>query len=154
MYDKEIYHYNNADSECFEDDLFADVNREDFVEELKRRRSKAQQQFVKSSINMEPLVLCHNDLHGRNILVQGTKIVGVIDWEFAGSFPLSELVDGGVEVLEIRDEQLEGECFEWCERIEKLIEDVAIKRMEKDIEPLTGAGDPIFQAARVEMFPE
>lgn len=32
-------------------------------------------------------ILSHNDLDPRNILVQGSKIVAIIDWEFAGYYP-------------------------------------------------------------------
>lgn len=32
-------------------------------------------------------VLTHNDLDPRNILVQGSKVVAILDWEFAGYYP-------------------------------------------------------------------
>ena len=38
-------------------------------------------------------------------MMQGTEIAAIIDWEFAGSDPLTKLVDSGVEVLEMEDEE-------------------------------------------------
>jgi aminoglycoside phosphotransferase len=34
-----------------------------------------------------PLVFTHNDLFPRNIMVDGSRVTGVIDWESAGWFP-------------------------------------------------------------------
>jgi aminoglycoside phosphotransferase len=34
-----------------------------------------------------PIVLAHNDFRLANIIVEGTKITGVIDWEWAGAYP-------------------------------------------------------------------
>lgn len=37
----------------------------------------------------EGFELCHNDLHRENVIVKGHKIVGIIDWELAGFYPIS-----------------------------------------------------------------
>jgi hypothetical protein len=43
-------------------------------------------------------------------MMQGTKVVPVLDWEFSGACPLSELVRGvGVDVLEVVDDESEKE---------------------------------------------
>ena len=111
---------------------------------------------LKSNPRMEPLVLCHSDLQGRNFMMQGTNIAAIIDLEFAGSFPLSELVDGGIEVLEMGDEESVKECFEWCDKICKLIDEIAKERnwQATDVELLMSDGDPVVQSAKVEMVPE
>lgn len=40
----------------------------------------------------EPFVLVHGDFHGRNIIMRGTQVQAVLDWEFAGAYPLGELL--------------------------------------------------------------
>lgn len=45
--------------------------------------------------SVEPFVLIHGDMHGSNILMNGTSIAGVLDWEFAGSYPLSDMLRRG-----------------------------------------------------------
>lgn len=34
-----------------------------------------------------PPVFCHGDLSPSNIIIRGTKIVGIIDWEYSGWYP-------------------------------------------------------------------
>jgi thiamine kinase-like enzyme len=34
------------------------------------------------------IVLCHNDLNMRNIMVKDNKITAIIDWEYAGFYPI------------------------------------------------------------------
>lgn len=154
-YDKEIYYHSHADDSVLDPDLFEDVTPTDFAHTLKEKRALVEVELERSP-RSEPFVLCHNDLQARNILMDGTNIAAVIDWEFAGSFPLSELCDGGIEVLEIVDEESEEECFHWCEKISKLVGQVAMERGWKpsDVELLTGGGDSVLQGVRVEMIPE
>jgi len=47
-------------------------------------------------------------------MMQGTKVQAVLDWEFSGSYPLNELVGGGIgiDVLEIIDDESGGGKFE------------------------------------------
>ena len=33
------------------------------------------------------IVLTHGDMSPRNIIVQGTKVVALLDWEMAGYYP-------------------------------------------------------------------
>lgn len=40
-----------------------------------------------SHAKCHPLVLTHNDIFPRNIMVDGTKVTGIIDWCAAGWFP-------------------------------------------------------------------
>ncbi len=44
----------------------------------------------------EPFVLVHGDFNGQNIMMRGTDVVAVIDWEFSGAYPLSELVGADI----------------------------------------------------------
>ena len=48
--------------------------------------------------------------------MKGTKFAVVIDWESAGSYFLSELVDNGVQILQMVDEGPEEECFKWSKK--------------------------------------
>ena len=154
-YNKEIYYYSNAPDSDFDDDAFELESRADFVKCLGGKRASVEAELQANS-REEPFVLCHGDLQGRNFMMQGTNIAAVIDWEFAGSFPLSELVDSGVEVLEMDDEESTDECFKWCDKICRLTEQIARERKwpATEVELLMSEGDPIIQGARVEMLPE
>lgn len=37
--------------------------------------------------NTHKVVLTHGDLHGRNILIDGDRVVGLLDWETCGWYP-------------------------------------------------------------------
>ena len=55
-------------------------------------------------------------------MMQDKKIAAVIDWEFAGSYPLSEMLGGGgVDLLEMVDSETEEECSTWSLRVEELV---------------------------------
>lgn len=41
----------------------------------------------KDAMHSHDIVLTHNDLDPRNIIVQGSKIAAIIDWELAGYYP-------------------------------------------------------------------
>jgi aminoglycoside phosphotransferase (APT) family kinase protein len=58
---------------------------------------KARMAFCRSekANSIEPFVLIHGDMHGGNILMNGASIAGVLDWEFAGSYPLSDILRRG-----------------------------------------------------------
>ena len=105
----------------------------------------------------EPFVLVHGDFNGQNIVMQGTKVQAVLDWEFSGAYPLSELVGGGVgvDVLEVTDNESEEENSKWSRRIMKMVAETARKRnwSEKEVAMLISDGDPIVGFARTEMFP-
>ena len=154
-YDKEIHYYSHADAEVLDQDLFEDTTVADLVETLKEKRA-AVEVDLKANARSEPFALCHNDLQGRNILMRGTDIAAVIDWEFAGAYPLSELQDTGFEVLEMVDEESEEECMKWGDKVSELVKQIAKERNWKanDVQLLVGGGDPVLQAVRIEMVPE
>jgi len=124
------------------------------VQQLQDRRQFLELNFVAAN---EPFVLVHGDFNGRNIMMQGTKVQAVLDWEFSGSYPLSELIGGGigVDVLDVIDDESEEENSKWSNRIVKMAAETARKRgwVEREVEMLIGDGDPIVGYARTEMFP-
>lgn len=134
--------------------MFEDTSVEDFIQELRTTREKISLEAGTLCPN-EPFVLVHGDLQGRNIMMKRTTIAAVLDWEFAGSFPLSEITSEGVEVLEMEDEAQEEECFKWFHRINDMVIEEAKSRgwAKRDVEVLASGGDPTVQGARVEMFP-
>lgn len=155
QYDKEIYYYTHASDDIVDQDLFCKVSQSDYVEELKRERIAAESELDRSP-RMEPFVLCHNDLHSRNVLMNGTKVAAIIDWEFAGAYPLSELNADTFEVMEWESEEAGDEILRWGRRIRsELVPGIATERRwdPKDIVLLTSAGDQLLQSARVEMCP-
>ena len=103
-------------------------------------------------------MLVHNDVHGRNIMMRDKHISAVLDWEFAGSYPLSELLSGGgVDVLEMETEADVEENWVLSDRIRDLVGATARMRRgwsEDRVGVLLGKGNAEFQAARVEMIPE
>jgi aminoglycoside phosphotransferase len=154
-YDKEIYYHVHADDSMLDEEFFETTSALEWAEMLKAKKQSIETDLEQRPLS-EPLVLCHGDLQGRNILVRGTTIVAVIDWEFAGSYPLSELDDGGIEVLEMVDEQSVEECFRWSIKISDLVVEVAEARgwTPDDVKLLKSGGCPDLQAVRVEMVPE
>lgn len=104
----------------------------------------------------EPFVLVHGDFNGRNIMMQGLKVMAVLDWEFSGAYPLSELVAGGVgvDVVETIDDDSEEENSKWSWRILSMAAETARKRgwPEREVELLIGNGDPVVGFARTEMY--
>lgn len=110
-------------------------------------------------IDAEPFVLVHDDFHAGNILVRDGHLVGVVDWEFSGAYPLSELL-GPIAILQIsgpnRDEDwAEEEEMKWHERYRQDVERVIQQRgwKDRDIAAVMGNGHQILQKARSIMFP-
>ncbi|KAG2124172.1 kinase-like domain-containing protein [Suillus clintonianus] len=152
-YDKEIYYYTHAPASDIDSDLFEHTSLEDFVQHLRDKRRELETSFVAED---EPFVLVHGDFHGRNIIMQGTRVQAVLDWEFAGAYPLGELLGGmGVDVLEVEDEESDAENTLWSREIVRRVEETARQRGwgRKELTSLLGNGDPILGYARVEMFP-
>lgn len=58
----------------------------------------------------EPSVVIHADLHCRNIMMQGIRLVGVSDWEFSEVYLLSK-IETWVDVREMMDDETEEEYF-------------------------------------------
>ena len=151
-YDKEIYYYSHASKDDIDMDLFEETPINVFLDELKKKR----EHLAAADIPDEPFTLVHGDFHGRNIMMKGDKIVAILDWEFAGSYPLSEtLTGGGVDVLEADTEELEEENDDWSNKIRSYILDEAERRAwSKDkIASLMGDGNLEVAKVRVEMFP-
>ncbi|PVH85267.1 hypothetical protein DL98DRAFT_608008 [Cadophora sp. DSE1049] len=152
-YDKEIFYYSNADAEDIDESLFDDISIEEFVEQLREKRRSLEEKDIAD----EPFVLIHSDLHGQNILMKGDQIAAILDWEFAGSYPLSEeaLSDGGIDVVDADSEELEEENEVWGGKIREYIgELVGMRGWEsKDVELLLGEGNRELGVARGEMVP-
>jgi hypothetical protein len=151
-YDKEIYYYAHAPKESIDADLFEDASIAEFVEQLREKRMT----LAATDMADEPFSLIHGDFHGRNIMMEGDQIVALIDWEFAGSYPWSEMFSGGgIDVVDVNSEQLDEENTVWDEKILGYIRQLVMEREweQKDIDLLLGDGNPELGRARSEMFP-
>ena len=115
-YDKEICYYTNASAEELDEGLFETTPKEHFIESLRTCRDRLFSD-ISSFLPQEPFALMHGDFCGRNTTVHDGHISAVIDWEFAGSCPLSELLGGvGGELFELEDDNL-LEYRQWSDRI-------------------------------------
>ncbi|KAL8774449.1 MAG: hypothetical protein Q9209_000822 [Squamulea sp. 1 TL-2023] len=154
-YDKEIYYYTHA-SHCDIDwDHFQTTSHDDFVQQLQAERESISEDNS-AYAPQEPFVLVHGNLHGRNIMVKDGRVKVILDWEFAGTFPLSELLDGmRVDVLEAVDNDSSEKNNVWSERIVELAGKVARERGwdERKVDLLVENGDSNLQKVRVEMNP-
>lgn len=116
---------------------------------------------ILGQIDAEPHVLVHGDFHAGNMLAHEGRLVGVVDWEFSGTYPLSELV-GAIAILQIsglpneRDGMTEQEEDRWharyLEELQLLIKERGWK--DEDVTALMGGGHRMLQKARSIMFPE
>lgn len=110
------------------------------------------------NIDLEPLVVVHEDLHAGNILIRDGHVVGILDWEFSGIYPLSELL-GEIDILQIslpsRDDLSEEEEMKWHERYREDVEDVARQRgwSDQDVSTMMSDGHRVLRIARSIMFP-
>jgi Phosphotransferase enzyme family len=104
------YYYTHAPASDIDFTLFKKTSLEQLVHQLRVKRKLLETNFVAAN---EPFVLVHGDFNGRNIMMRGLKVMAVQDWEFSGTYPLSELVAGsvGVDVVETVDDDLEEEKF-------------------------------------------
>ncbi|KAI0546734.1 kinase-like domain-containing protein [Xylaria curta] len=152
-YDREIYYYTHAPGEDIDEDLFVDVPVWEFVEELRKKRKA----LSETDIVDEPFVLVHGDFQGRNILARGDQITAVLDWDFAGSYPLSETLSyGDVNVVEMESEELYNENLTWGGKIRAFVQDEVVRRKwdQSRVDLLMGDGNSELGVARMEMFPE
>ena len=155
-YDKEISYYSHAPNTDFDESLSDSVARGDFIKTLQETRDRLALS-TPTFLPEQPFTLVHNDLSGRNIMMRDKKIVAVIDWEFAGSYPLSEMLGGrGVDLLEMVDSETEEECSAWSLRVEELVAVAARAKGwdEQKVELLVGAGNDELGLARMEMVPD
>ncbi|KAJ8128874.1 hypothetical protein O1611_g4760 [Lasiodiplodia mahajangana] len=152
-YDREIYYYTHA-KEDIDEDTFVDVTRGVFVEDLKKKRTALENATVVD----EPFVLVHGDFHARNVLAKGDQIAAIIDWDFAGSYPLSEaLTSESFEVLDTsKDDEEEDEIMEWQGKIDGFVRDEVVKRgwPQSEIDLLMGPANHELANARLEMIPD
>ena len=125
------------------------------MQQLIVKRKRLETSFTAAD---EPFVLVHGDFNGQNIIMQGSKVTAVLDWEFSGAYPLSELVGGGVgvDIIEVIDDESEEENAKWSRRIMRMVAETARKRgwAEREVEILIGDGDPVVGSVRNEMYPE
>jgi hypothetical protein len=152
-YDKEIYYYTHAAASDIDESFFESTPLPKFVHSLEETRKSISNEMSQPD---EPFVLVHGDFHGRNIIMNCTEVSAVLDWEFAGSYPLSELLDdNGISVLECEDTHSADENMEWCDRILECVGDVARRRgwKEEDVDLLVNGRNEALQLARGEMFP-
>lgn len=153
-YDREICYYSQAPQHgiAIDSDLFIDTSVQDFVVQLQKKKDS----LAAADIANEPFALVHGDFHGRNILADGGRVLAVLDWEFAGSYPLSEtLSGGGIDVVEAVSEELDEENTVWNREIRGLIaREVARRGWEQgEIDLLMGDGNPEVGRAREEDVP-
>ena len=124
------------------------------MQQLRDERQKLETSFVDAE---EPFVLVHGDFHGRNIIMRGSQVQGVLDWEFSGAYPLSELLGGGigVDILEVDDDESDRENTLWSGEIVRKVGETARQRGwgKKELGLLLSDGDPVLGYARTEMFP-
>lgn len=164
-FDREIYYYSHAPASELEgfEDVFTDISISAFIERLQHERNTlaTQDSSVFEQIDAEPHVLVHEDFHAGNMLVHEGHLAGIVDWEFSGTYPLSELV-GFTAILQIsgpadeRDDITEQEEDRWHARYLKELEHVVKERgwKDKDVSTLMSDGHHLLHKARSIMFPE
>lgn len=135
--DKEIHYFSSTNS--FDTDYnFEKTPLPTFVAELKAQRIALSEHAFRTN---EPFVLFHADFHGRNVLVRGTDIVGVIGWGFAGAYPLSEVFNRGqVTVVEHTDDESLRENSIWGKRVTDLVGEMVREKgwRDEEVEWLVG----------------
>lgn len=137
-----------------DDDVFDEMPREKFLADLQATRDGPASEDIELG-PQEPFALVHGDFCGRNIMVHDGHVKAVLDWEFAGSYPLSEILGGiGIEMFELEDENL-LENEHWSDVIRDKIVDRAREKGWDDerIQLLVGEGNGELQLARREMIP-
>lgn len=152
-YDREIHYYTNACESVIDLQRFSDVPLPVFLKTLRKKRQSLIDDDSGFDLD-EPFVFAHGDLHGQNILVSGTTVTAIIDWEFGGAIPLSELLgDEGIDVVGCQNTR---ENSRWCSRIVGYITGRVHQHgwSMKRIDWLLRIRNEDLQAARYEMFPK
>lgn len=83
----------------------------------------------------------HGDLAGRNIMItrrddatgSSPFISGILDFEWANFYHISEIIADSVLVMEVYDDEDKTECHEWSEKIEQLVINKAHDRGWTDV---------------------
>lgn len=159
-YDREIYYYTHADKSDILTEPFEKITVPEFVESLKVEQQEVLRDAkMFEAIDAEPRVLVHEDFHIGNMLVRDGQLAAIVDWEFSGVYPLSELL-GAISLVQIsppgRNETTEDEENRWCKQYFQYLEKVIRQRgwTEQNINALLGDGWPVLQKARSVMFPD
>jgi 5-methylthioribose kinase len=141
-------------------DAFEKVTVPEFVEILKLEKEKISKDVqLFQALDAEPRVLVHEDFHAGNMLVCDGHLVGIVDWEFSGIYPLSGLL-GAIQPIQVsfpgRNEATEEEEEEWDRRYRHEVEKVVRQRgwTGENIKILLGDGWPALQRVRTAMFPD
>lgn len=152
--DKEIHYFSSTNS--FDTDYnFEKTPLPTFVADLKAQRVALSEHAFRTN---EPFVLFHADFHGRNVLVRGTDIVGVIGWAFAGAYPLSEVFNRGqFTVVEYTDDESLRENLTWGKRVMNLVGEMVREKgwPDEEVELLVGkdAADQMVSRFTTEQRP-
>ncbi|KAK2809434.1 hypothetical protein FQN50_003893 [Emmonsiellopsis sp. PD_5] len=159
-YDREIYYHSHADEKDIVMEVFEKVTVAEFVEFLKLEKEKVSRDVqLFQALDAEPRVLVHEDFHAGNMLARDGRLVGVVDWEFSGVYPLSELLGASqpIQVSESgRDGATEAEEDEWDRRYRQELEKIVRQRgwTEENIKTLLGGGWSALQRVSTVMFPD
>lgn len=137
-------------------DLFQGVSKFNLFTTLQAMRDQLAS-TTSTFLPEEPSVLVHKDISGDKIMLRDKQICAILDWEFSGSYPLSELLgrlEG--EVVGDVDGETTEECFAWSRRMDELMAESARVRgwSEEEVELLVRAGNEELQLARIETFPD
>ena len=174
-YDREIYYYTHAPASDFPHDIFETTSAAAFAAHLQRERTTlaSQPPSFFAQIDSEPRVLVHEDFHAGNMLVRDGHLAGVVDWEFSGTYPLSELL-GSIAILQISglrepaervddaervkwdNESIEQEEDRWHSHYLDAVDRVVRQRGWRDehVRALRGGGHRVLHQARSVMSPQ
>ncbi|KAM5435501.1 hypothetical protein McanMca71_006961 [Microsporum canis] len=159
----DIHYYAHGGNDI-EKAFFTRTPLPQWIEHLKSERqaiAAGEKADVYRLIDEEPICICHGDFSTSNILVREGNVVGVIDWEFAGTYPLSEVL-GPMDIISLAEKHYhagrdaaEEESEKWNKKVLVDIEAVARQRSwsEKDVKVLMRGSHGIFAKAQFEMFP-
>ena len=155
-YDKEISYRCKALEEYSDDPFVRNVSVEEFIDNLLATRRSIKDDD-RAFVPDEPFVLLHGYLNGRNIMMRGGRIVAVLGWESAHSYPLSELLVGdGIDVMKMETKEDVHENGKCSDVIVELVGEIASSRGwgGRRLALLLGRRKYEMQKARVDMFPE
>ncbi|KAF2430321.1 kinase-like protein [Tothia fuscella] len=125
-----------------------------FLDTLRQTRAIVADLEDPSLLPAEPYGLVHGDFEGRNVLVNGTSVVAVIDWEFANFLPLG--VSKTPEILSYNTEEDYEEDLKWQNIIRDLAAEMcyAKKWPEREVRLMLSGGNPMFQRCRSGCYPQ
>lgn len=158
-----MYYYTHG-GEDIEKAFFTRTSLPEWVEHLRNERSQLaageRDRDLLKAIDSQPIGINHGDFNTGNILVRGCRVVGVIDWEFAGAYPLSNIL-GPMDIISLSEESYradpdaaQAEDLQLNRRVVEVIEAVARKRgwANKDVLALVAESPGILSMAGFEMI--